>query len=178
MAALDRSPGVDVPRSANPVALFLTANGMTIEGDLMLGKVEGAIECVSYVSSVTGTSRQGGGLATASGRRVHDGITIRKPIDRATPLLAKALCNNEVIQATFRFYRPSPSGDGTIEQFFTVEIDQGRVMSIAIVSPDGFSNADSAPAVPAFEDVTFSYASITWRYEPTGAEHTDTLATR
>jgi type VI secretion system secreted protein Hcp len=178
MAALDRSPGVDVPRSANPVALFLTANGMTVEGDLALEKGEGAIECVSYVSSVTGSSRQGGGLATASGRRVHDGISIRKPIDRATPLLAKALCNNEVIEATFKFFRPSPSGDGTTEQFFTVEIDQGRVMSIAIVSPDGFSNADPAPPVPAFEDITFSYASITWRYEPTGAEHTDTVAIR
>lgn len=176
MAALDRSPGVDVPRSASPIALELQANGTTIPGDLQLEKSEGAIECLSFVSSVTATTRQG--LGSAAGRRVHEGITIRKPIDRATPLLARALCHNEQIDGTFRFFRPSPYGDGTIEQFFTVEIAEGRVTSITLVSPDGLSNPDTAPSAPAFEDVQFSYTQITWRYEPEGIEFEDTWNAR
>lgn len=178
MAALDRAPGVDVPRSAHPIALDLQANGMTVAGDLQIEKSEGAIECLSYVSSVSATTRQGSGVATAAGRRVHDGITIRKAIDRATPLLARALCFNEQIEATFRFFRPSPYGDGTLEQFFTVEIDQARLTAITLVSPDGFSNGGDAPGVPAFEDVQFAFGRIVWRYEPDGIEFEDTWNNR
>jgi type VI secretion system secreted protein Hcp len=173
MPAQQRSPGVDVPRTALPIALFLKANGTPIAGDSTMEATEGAIECVSLVSGVRMTIREGSGLAT--GRRSHDGIWIRKPIDRSTPLLAKALCNNEVIEAVFKFFRPSPSGDGTTEHFFTIEIEQGRIAELELVSPDGYSNAsDPAPGVAPFEDVKFLYASITWRYEITGGEHTDT----
>jgi type VI secretion system secreted protein Hcp len=174
MVALERSPGIDVPRGAAPVALFLTANGVDIEGDSTQAMTEGAIECVSFLSSVTAATRAGSGMAT--GRRNHEGIAIRKPIDRSTPLLAKALCNNEAIAATFKFFRPNPTGDGTTEHFFTVEIDKARLTAIQLVSPDGYSNEDAPPAVGPFEDVHFAYNEITWRYEPTGVEHTDSIA--
>jgi type VI secretion system secreted protein Hcp len=176
MAALDRAPGVDVPRSAYPIALDLRANGATISGDLQLEKSEGAIECLSYVSSMSAAARQGSGVAV--GRRVHDGITIRKAIDRATPLLARALCLNEKIEAAFRFFRESPYGDGTIEQFFTVEIDEARLTGITLVSPDGLSNPGDAPPAPAFEDVQFTFGRIVWRHEPDGIEFEDTWNTR
>ncbi len=174
MAALERAPGIDVPRSAAPVALFLTANGVEVEGDSTQAMTEGAIECVSFLSSVTVAARSGTGMAT--GRRNHEGISIRKPIDRSTPLLARALCNNEAIEATFKFFRPNPTGDGTTEHFFTVEIDKARLTAIQIVNPDGYSNQDAPPPVGPFEDVQFTYNEITWRYEPTGAEHTDSFA--
>ena len=174
MAALERLPGVDVPRTSTPIALFLTANGVTIQGDSTQAMTEDAIECVSFLSSVSAATRTGTGMAT--GRRTHEGISIRKAIDRATPLLAKALCNNEMIEATFRFFRPNPIGDGTTEQFFTVEIDKARLTSIQLVSPDGYSNHDAPAAVGPFEDVQIVYNEITWRYEPTGVEHTDSFA--
>ena len=176
MAGLDRSPGVDVPRGAIPVALFLTANGSAVQGDSPQEMTEGAIECIAFQSAVAAAQRQGSGQAT--GRRTHEGISIRKPIDRSSPLLAKALCNNEAIEATFKFFRPNPSGDGTTEHYFTVEIENGRVTRIHLVSPDGYANPGDPPFVAAFEDVQFIYNEITWRYEVTGAEHSDTLNLR
>jgi type VI secretion system secreted protein Hcp len=176
MAVLERSPGVDIPRSAAPVALFLTANGVEIEGDSTQALTEGAIECVSFLSSVTAAARSGTGMAT--GRRNHEGISVRKRVDRATPLLARALCNNELIEATFKFFRPNPAGDGTTEHFFTVEIDKARLTAIQLVSPDGYSNQDAPPAIEPFEDVQFAYNEITWRYEPTGVEHKDSIAVK
>jgi type VI secretion system secreted protein Hcp len=173
MAGLDRSPGVDVPRTAMSVALFLKANGSDVNGDFQQGKAEGAIECVAFQSAV-GVPQDKAGSGRQTGRRIHEGITIRKPIDRATPLLAKALCNNEVIEGTFNFFRPNPTGDGTTEHYFTVEIANGRVTRVHLVSPDGYANHDAQPSVAAFEDVQFTYNQITWRYEPTGTEHSDT----
>ena len=99
-------------------------------------------------------------------------------IDRSSPLLAKALCTNEVIEGTFKFFRPNPNGDGTTEHYFTVEIENGRVTRIHLVSPDGYANPGDPPFVAAFEDVQFIYNAITWRYEVTGAEHSDTLNLR
>ena len=174
MAGLDRSPGVDVPRGAMPVALFLTANGAAVQGDSQQEMTEGAIECIAYQSAVAAGQRQGTGQAT--GRRTHEGIAIRKPIDRSSPLLAKALCHNEVIEGTFKFFRPNPNGDGTTEHYFTVEIEKGRVARIHLVSPDGYANAGEPPFVSAFEDVQFIYNEITWRYEITGTEYTDTTS--
>ena len=176
MAGLDRSSGVDVPRAATPVALFLTANGASVEGDSQQEMTEGAIECTAYQSAVAAGQRQGTGQAT--GRRTHEGITIRKPIDRSSPLLAKALCHNEVIEGTFKFFRPNPNGEGTTEHYFTVEIENGRVARIHLVSPDGYANPGEPPSVAAFEDVQFTYNQITWRYEITGAEHTDTTSVK
>ena len=174
MAGLDRSPGVDVPRAATPVALFLTANGAAVQGDSQQEMTEGAIECIAYQSAVAAAQRQGTGQAT--GRRTHEGISIRKPIDRSSPLLAKALCHNEVIEGTFKFFRPNPNGDGTTEHYFTVAIEKGRVARIHLVSPDGYANAGEPPFVSAFEDVQFTYNEITWRYEITGTEYIDTTS--
>jgi type VI secretion system secreted protein Hcp len=171
MAGLDRSPGVDVPRVAIPVALFLTANGAAVQGDSQQETTEGAIECTAFQSAVAASQRQGSGQAT--GRRTHEGISIRKPIDRSSPLLAKALCNNEVIEGTFKFFRPNPNGDGPTEHYFTVEVAHGRVARIHLVSPDGDANPGDPPFIAAFEDVQFTYNEITWRYEITGTEHSD-----
>jgi len=57
----------------------------------------------------------------ATGERTYEPIRIAKRIDKSSPLLAKALCNNEVIEATFKFYRPDPAGSGTQEHFYTIE---------------------------------------------------------
>ena len=41
-------------------------------------------------------------------------VKILKRIDKSSPQLANALCANQVIDATFKFFRPNPTGDGTI----------------------------------------------------------------
>lgn len=149
----------------------LKANGTTIRGESTqrdLGR-EGTIECLSFRDSVR-TARELGSRA-AVGRRVHEPIEVVKRIDASTPLLAKALCKNEVIEGTFRFYRPSPRGDGTTEQFFTIEIGGGRIDAIERHSPNALDPAASKS--PPLETVRIVYHTIRWIYEPSGAEYVD-----
>jgi type VI secretion system secreted protein Hcp len=174
VAAAGRAPGVDVPRGAMTISAYLTANGAQLQNDLSDDK---SIPCVSLNSPAHVVIDQRTGFAT--GKRFYDGISIRKAMDSSTPLLAKALTNNEVIAGAFKFFRPNPSGDGTTEHFFTIELDGGRVASLEQVSPDGYSNQSGQPApVAPFDDVTFVFQTITWRYEPGGIEHTDTWNAR
>ncbi|MEZ4385214.1 MAG: type VI secretion system tube protein TssD [Nannocystaceae bacterium] len=156
---------------AETVHLTLKANGSVINGEstqLDLDR-ENTIECLSFCDKVR-TARERGSRA-AVGRRVHEPLEIIKRIDASSPLLAKALCRNEKIEGAFRFYRPSPSGDGTTEHFFTVEITDGRVDSIERLSPNALDPASST--APPLETVRFVYHSIRWVYEPSGAEYVD-----
>ncbi len=108
----------------------------------------------------------------ASGRRTYEPIIVRKRIDKSSPLLAKALCNNEEIEATFKFFRPNPAGDGTTEQFFTVQIMKGRLSAIKRESPD---TIDPASAIePPTETVEMVFHTIRWIHEVAGVEHEDT----
>lgn len=156
---------------AMTVHLYLTANGTKIDGDSTILSMdrENSIECLSFEDSVRTAREASSGMA--SGERTYEPVRIVKRIDKSSPLLAKALCNNEVIEATFKFYRPNPAGDGTTEQHFTVEIQESRIASITRVSPDVIDPA-SANAPPT-EEVTFVFGYIRWSYEPDGIEHVD-----
>jgi len=97
---------------------------------------------------------------------------IRKRIDKSTPLLAKSLCRNEVIEGTFKFFRPNPTGDGTTEQFFTVVVKQGRINSQKLVNPDVIVPATATE--PPLEEVSFVFHTIEWTYTNGGISHEDT----
>ncbi|MEM6292928.1 MAG: type VI secretion system tube protein TssD [Myxococcota bacterium] len=159
---------------AECVSFFPNFNGEDIQGDstqTSLGR-ENSVECLSFVDAVRTAREAGSGLAT--GRRTFEPITIRKRIDKSSPLFARALCNNEVVSGTFKFFRPSLAGDGTTEHFFTVEISGGRLSSIRRVSPD---TIDPASAVePPTEEISMVFHDITWTYETTGASHHDNWA--
>ena len=156
---------------AMTVHLYLTANGTKIDGNSTIESMDRAdsIECLSFEDSVRTAREASSGMA--SGERTYEPVRITKRIDKSSPLLAKALCNNEVIEATFKFFRPNPAGDGTTEYYFTLEIQEGRVASITRVSPDVIDPA-SANAPPT-EEVTFVFGYIRWCYESEGVEHVD-----
>jgi len=156
---------------AMTVHLYLTANGTKIDGDSTILSMdrEDSIECLSFEDSVRTAREASSGMA--SGERTYEPLRVVKRIDKSSPLLAKALCDNEVIEATFKFFRPNPAGDGTTEQFFTVEIQEGRIASVVRVSPDTIDPA-SANAPPT-EEVTFVFGYISWTYVPDGVEHVD-----
>ena len=157
---------------AETVHLFLKANGSDIQGEssqISLGR-ENSIECVFFEGGIR-TAREAGS-ATASGRRQHEPLLIRKRIDKATPLIAKALCENQVIEGKFKFFRPNPTGDGTTEQFYTVEIKKGRVASQRQWVPDTIVPASSSE--PPLEEITFVFHTIMWTYTNGGITHEDT----
>ncbi len=156
---------------AETVHLSLTSNGEVIVGESTQTSLEreDTIECLFYDSNVRTAREKGSGLAT--GRRTYEPIVIRKRIDKSTPLLYRSLCNNEVVEGVFKFYRPNPAGDGTTEHYFTVEFAEGRVASIKGTSPDCIDPASSL--LPPMEEVGFVFHNITWTYESTGASHHD-----
>ena len=156
---------------AQTVHLYLTANGTKIDGESTIESLDRAdsIECLSFEDSVRTAREASSGMA--SGDRTYEPIRITKRKGKSSPLLAKALCNNEVIECEFKFFRPNPAGDGTTEHFFTVAIQEGRVASITRVSPDVIDPASAS--APPTEEVTFVFGYIRWCYEADGIEHID-----
>jgi type VI secretion system secreted protein Hcp len=156
---------------AQTVHLWLTANGTKIDGDSTIASLEreNTIECLSFLDSVRTAREASSGMAT--GERTYEPIKIVKRIDKSSPLLAKALCNNEVVEATFKFYRPDPAGSGTQEHFYTIEIEEARIASVTRVSPDVIDPASANS--PPTEEVSFVFGKIRWTYEPDGIEHID-----
>jgi type VI secretion system secreted protein Hcp len=157
---------------AETVHLYLKANGTDIKGDstqVSLGR-EGSIECVYYEQSVITAREAGSSMAT--GRRQYQPLVIRKRIDKASPLLMKALCENQAVDGVFKFFRPNPTGDGTTEQFYTVSIKKGRIANIKQVVPDTIVPASSTE--PPLEEVSFVFHTIEWTYTNGGVTHQDT----
>jgi type VI secretion system secreted protein Hcp len=155
------------------VHLKLKANGVDIEGDSTITSMdrENTIECLSFEDAVLKPIDPT--TLRVTGRTTFEPIIIVKRVDRSSPLLAKALCNNESIEGVFRFYRPNPAGDGTTEQHFTVEIGKGLIESIERISPNVL-DPDTAND-PDTEEVSFVFGTICWRYEDSGVEHTARL---
>ena len=160
--------------AAENVHLFLKANGTDIVGDSTITSQgrEDSIEC-TYFEYNNALDPQAMASGRPAGRR-QPTLTVRKRIDQSTPLLTRAMMLNEVIEGTFKFYRPNPAGDGTTEQFFTVEIAEGRLSSIRRISPDTIDPASATE--PVQEEVGFVFHNITWTYEPTGTTFTHSWA--
>ena len=117
---------------------------------------ENKIECGGFVHALT-TPRDETGQLT--GRRRHSPIRIVKRNDKSTPLLYQALCLNEPVDsAEFRFFRPSPDGSGSEEQYYTVLLENGYVSDI---QTDG----------SGLESVSFVFQDVTWTYEVGGAPY-------
>lgn len=160
---------------AETVHLYLKANGQDIKGEstqISLGR-EGSIECVYYEQGIKTAREAGSGMA--SGRRQYEPILIRKRIDKASPLIFKALTENHVIDGVFKFFRPNPTGDGTTEQFFTVSIKKGRIASYKNYVPDTIEPASSSD--PPLEEIQFVFHSIAMTYTNGGVTHEDTWDT-
>lgn len=161
------TPAEAASARSETVHLFLKANGQVIAGDSFppeAGKErQGSIELLGYEHSVITAREAGSGLAT--GRRQYQPLLIRKRIDKASPLLMKALSQNQVVEAELRFYRPNPTGDGTTEHYYTIKLTNARIASV-----EHASDASSPP----MEEVTFVFHTIQWTYTNGGVTHEDT----
>jgi type VI secretion system secreted protein Hcp len=161
---------------AENVYLFLKLNGKDIQGESSqhsLGR-ENSIECVQFVQQVKTARETGAGAPT--GRRQYDPIVVVKPIDKSSPLLVKGLVQNQVAEGVFKFFRPSPTGDGTTEQFFRIEIKEGR---IAAVKEYVLDTLDPEIATrPPLEEVSFVFGKISWTHAESGASFEDSVTGR
>ena len=142
-----------------PAFLQLMLDGQLVEGDVTQAGREGAIE-VLYYRQMAGVSTPGQ-TGSQRGRRQFEPIVFRKRIDKASPLIVKALANNEAAEGTIRFYRPSSSGPE--EQFYTVQF-QGQVASVEQYLPEVFMTGGET-AVQPLEQVSIVYNEITFTFE-------------
>jgi type VI secretion system secreted protein Hcp len=156
---------------AETVHLFLKANGTAIDGQSTQTSVgrDKSIECIEFEHEVDTAREAASGIAT--GRRTYRPLKIVKRIDKSTPLIAKALVTNQMIEGKFLFFRPNPLGDGTTQQFYSVEIGQGRVASIKQFVPN--TTADQHSAEHPLEEITFTFHTIKWTWVDGGVEHQD-----
>src|SRR5574343_1366682 len=112
---------------ADNISLTLSANGTNIPGDSTVSSLERAntLEVLSFEQSVSRAFDRATLLAT--GRRIYAPIRFTKRLDRSTPLLRKAMIQNEGVAGNFRWFRPHPSGDGSTQHFMTLSFTEGRI---------------------------------------------------
>jgi type VI secretion system Hcp family effector len=96
--------------------------------------------------------------AENSNHATHVPVTITKNIDKATPLLAQALANREVVNCELTFYRVSKFG--AQEKFFTVKLKECLISNQLMDIPHVTSDSDAEPQ----EHVSIRYRDITWTH--------------
>ncbi len=127
-----------------------------------------AIEVFGFCHEITTAVDAASGLPTD--KRQHKPLMVVKRIDKSTPLLQKALVNNELLpEMTLKFFRMGPEA-GESQQYFTIKLAEARVVSVKAISQDLSNNSDTYPTM---EEVSFVYQKITWAYEPDDVEHED-----
>lgn len=156
---------------AEPVYLYLKVHGASVEGESLetsLGR-QNSIECLYYRHGVAMPRAAGSG--TVTGRRTYEPLVIRKRVDKSSPLLVRALTQNQVVEGTFKFFRSNPTGDGTTQHYFTTEIKQGRITAINQFVTEGAGRAELANQ--PLEEVAFVFNQIAWTYELGGVTYAD-----
>lgn len=156
---------------ADSIALKLTSNGTEIPGDNPNTSLERAntIEVLSFSQPSRRAFEHATGRATA--RRYYEPITFTKRIDRASPLLRKALTENALVTAKFMWYRRNPNGDGTTQKFFTLAVADGRISS---ADARLMNTLDPALAgLPPLEEIQLTFNKISWTFEIGGISHQD-----
>ena len=159
---------------AQTVHLKLVIAGNEIEGECTSLGRENSIECLSFRAGVmspidttiTRVPVKGG---RTTGRHQHSPITILKKINKSSPLILKALCQNERIDsAEFQFYRTDMAGSD--ENFFTILVENGFISKV-----EQISQAESIEGHMDFpvEEVEISYSRIKWTSIADSIEYAD-----
>ncbi|MEG2267066.1 MAG: Hcp family type VI secretion system effector, partial [Acinetobacter sp.] len=85
----------------------------------------------------------------------HQMLVIQKPVDKSSPLLSKAITENECLTCDFEYYRTNRFGIN--ELYYKVKLINARISSIKHIVPHTINNSVGQPE----ETVSFSYESIT-----------------
>ncbi len=137
-------------------AIHISLEGQTqgvIEGSCTAAGKEGTSVVLEYEHDVhipLDTTGQ------PTGVRVHQPLRIVKLIDKATPLLYKALVTGErLTEVMLKWYRIGPNSE---EHYFTTRLEDAIIVAII----------PSGRPLEHMEDVSFTYRKIIWTWEPGG----------
>ena len=139
---------------ANPVYLKLNGDlqGLISAGGSTLASVGNKAQ-IAHMDQimVLGLSH---GLTRAQNVN-HQMLVIQKPVDKSSPLLSKAITENECLTCDFEYYRTNRFGIN--ELYYKVKLINARISSIKHIVPHTINNSVGQPE----ETVSFSYESIT-----------------
>jgi type VI secretion system secreted protein Hcp len=111
----------------------------------------------------------------AAGRRVHKPIVITKNVDKSSAPLHLALSRDEVLsEVTIQFFEVGR--DGMERNHYTIVLKNARITGLRHVMPD--NNKPDLARLPAYEELTLVYESITWTWHDGGLTATDAAVTR
>jgi type VI secretion system Hcp family effector len=146
--------------------LQLTVGKNPVDGSGPIAKVGDTdtskmIHCLAFMDKVSLAYQQGPGVADSGA--IYTPIVITKEIDKASPLLAQALCDQiDVDKGIFHFFEPG--SDAKKRLCFKITIERGKVAEIS-----RSMNKDSLMT----ETVSFVFGKITWEHVLGKTAHSD-----
>lgn len=157
---------------AQPAYVVLRAKGTTIQAETTEHEFapKDGIEIVDYSQPVAVSFSDTG----VTGKRSYKPISFRKRIDRASPLIAQALVQNQVVDADFHFFRQDEE-TGEVSEYFRVAVSRGAVVSFREVLDDALDPAGAAR--PPLEEVGLLSQRIAWTDVVSGVSFEDTGST-
>lgn len=139
---------------------------ITIEGTSQ-GKFKGESDREKHKDKLAGfqfrsavVSPRESASGQATGKRRHEPVVVHKKIGKATPMISKALCTNEVLKSVlFEFMHTNEKGEE--EVVFTIKLTNATVSSQVMIVPD----PDEGTQEHAFyEEVQFTFQKIEWEH--------------
>ncbi|EBP4342211.1 Hcp family type VI secretion system effector [Salmonella enterica] len=88
----------------------------------------------------------------------HLMLTFRKPVDKSSPLLSKAISENECLTCDFDFYRTNRFGIN--ELYYRMKLSNARISKIDLSVPHTITSSQGQPE----ESVSLTYESISWEH--------------
>ncbi|ENA0609660.1 Hcp family type VI secretion system effector [Enterobacter bugandensis] len=92
----------------------------------------------------------------------HLALTVAKPVDKSSPLLGKAITDNELLSCEFSFYRTNRTGVN--ECYYKVKLTNARIASIHLRVPHTLNDSEGQPE----ESIELTYESINWEHTAAG----------
>ena len=157
---------------AQPAFVVLRAKGATIQAEPSEHEFapRDGIEILDYSQLATVPVTDTG----ATGRRSYKPISFRKRIDRASPLIAQALAQIQVVDADFHFFREDEA-KGVASEYYRVAVSRGAVVSFRELLEDALDPAHAAR--PPLEEVGLTFQRIAWTDLVNGVSFEDTGST-
>ncbi len=88
----------------------------------------------------------------------HQAVTMIKPLDKSSPLLGKAISENETLTCEFSFYRTTRAGIN--ECYYKVKLTNAHIAAIHLRVPHTVNDSEGQPE----EALDLNYESITWEH--------------
>ena len=149
MVAVAEPPQTQAPKGVQAAGrgISMMATGQK-QGQIKGSSKDSSIPILHYTHQIVSPRDIQSGLPT--GQRLHKPLVIRKEIDKASPLLASALVNNEnLTKVELRFY--NQTGINT----YTIKLTNANIALLEQkLDPDG---------VP-IEEIAFTYQKIEWTW--------------